>query len=535
MAVRFSKRSLTLSVVLVVILDFWFYYASSTDYSPLIGLSPITSTNSTKDGNSTVQDTNLPQHPVSHYYESHLPERETLRREALSEIIEAIVAHAPNNLTALNHYRGHPPNQMYNGRPDPVFTQDYLNKFLKVDREHMLALADAHAGFVNTMHNTLNYDFEEERMQYKGDGIVYVGGLGSYNWLTLLSIRHVRHLGSKLPIEVILPLHKDAEEGYCELLATMDAKCVILEDFVDEHVKGFQLKGLALLVSSFERVLLLDADNIPAHTPDRLFEEGPFANDSGLVVWPDYWRRATHPVFYDIVNITLGTERVSFGENDKERDDEVIPVHDLEGGIPNPSSESGQLLLNKRTNWYTTLLSTYYNFYGPNYYYPLFSQGTLGQGDKETFLSAAVVVDETFYQVKRFVIPFGHFNRHGSFRGGAIGQFDPIQDESHQKDKENTKGPQVMFVHSNTPKLNPLSLRTASELVEEEKRKRLYGTGMRKSIGYDFEWQIWDHMRVLLCEVKVQMSTWNEIPVQELCEDVKAQCMHLEKSAKNNE
>ena len=77
-----------------------------------------------------------------------------------------------------------------------------------------------------------------------------------------------------------------------------------LDSFANKfEFKGYQYKALAILLSSFENVLLLDSDNIPAHSPEELFENDPFKS-YGLVVWPDYWKRATSP-YYNIADIDV--------------------------------------------------------------------------------------------------------------------------------------------------------------------------------------------------------------------------------------
>ena len=89
---------------------------------------------------------------------------------------------------------------------------------------------------------------------------------------------------------------------------------------------------------------------------------------------------------------------------DQER--EEVPFHDLQGSIAELSTESGQLIINKHTHGKTILLALYYNFYGPNLFYKLFSLGEQGEGDKDTFVAAAVVTRQDYYQVKSFIKTF---------------------------------------------------------------------------------------------------------------------------------
>ena len=132
----------------------------------------------------------------------------------------------------------------------------------------------------------------------KGDGIVYLGG-GKYNQLVLLSIKILRENGSRLPVEVIIPYKNDYDIQFCDrVLPTLNGKCKLMTDYLPQtfvdKISGFQLKNIALLISSFERILYLDADNIPIRNPDVLFTNAPFTTKH-LVVWPDLWRRSTSP------------------------------------------------------------------------------------------------------------------------------------------------------------------------------------------------------------------------------------------------
>ena len=72
--------------------------------------------------------------------------------------------------------------------------------------------------------------------------------------------------------------------------------------------------------------------------------------------------------------------------------------HDCKGSIPEASSETGQLLINKNS-FQTLILAMYYNYYGPDYYYPF---SVKGEGDKETFIAAAHKLDLPYYQVGEF-------------------------------------------------------------------------------------------------------------------------------------
>ena len=205
---------------------------------------------------------------------------------------------------------------------------------------------------------------------FNGTGVVIVGG-GEYFGPTIIGIHMLRRSGSNLPVEVFVTDASEYEEKLCkDYLPKLGASCLMLSDFIQGFkVTHYQLKSLAMLLSSFEHVLYLDSDSIPLLKPEsELFATEPYVS-TGLVIWPDFWISTESPSFYKVVGL-----------------DKMPP------DLPKSSSEAGQLLINKSKHMKTLLLATYYNIYGPNYYYPLLSQGALGQGDKETFMAGAMVL-----------------------------------------------------------------------------------------------------------------------------------------------
>ncbi|KAH3687763.1 hypothetical protein WICPIJ_001260 [Wickerhamomyces pijperi] len=442
----------------------------------------------------------------------------------------------------------------YDGPSEVVFTEEYLNSFLDISPQEIASLQKSH----QVVTDKLKVQIPEQL--YSGNGIVYVGG-GKFNWLALLSLKSLRSLGSQLPVEIVIPSVDEYEADLCErVFPALNAKCILLPRALGDKVvkqfsfKGYQYKALALIVSSFENVLLLDSDNIPIHSPDHLFVNEPFTS-KGLITWPDFWRRATSPNYYKIANIQVTNERVRWGYDDRDKaneDQQEIPYHDFKGTIPDPTCESGQLMISKKTHAYDLFLALYYNLYGPDYYYPLFSQGSDGEGDKETFLAATVALDNTYYQVNKFLNAFGHFDSQHQFVGTGMGQYDPVEDYNYQINKKrqekqseelnqelefSTKEPRILFVHANFPKLNPVSLKEAGSLIDPhtKERSRLYGTGMAKRVGYDFELVQWRNMHFLICELKIGIKAFKGLNAADVCEEIIAQLEHLEETVKDNE
>lgn len=414
---------------------------------------------------------------------------------------------------------------------------------------------------------TLSHQFALENLPstapkglYSGDGIVLVGG-GKFNWLTLLSIKRIRSQHCTLPIEVLIPSFEDFELDVCtKVFPSLDAKCIYMPSalFKDEvsrygensqlSFKGYQYKCLAVLLSSFENVLLLDSDNMVINSPQDLLKSEPFKS-SGLVVWPDFWCRSTCPKFFKIAGVEVSKTKLLPGYSDKhhgyfEQTHEITPeqamnevsFHERLGSIPDPSTESGQLMISKKSHLKALLLAFYYNSFGPDFYYPLFSQGAPGEGDKETFLAGAVTLNKPFYQIGTFVRAIGLF-KNNEFFGHGMGQADPMADyerslefkkiatkyEEPERSEKLAQLPEshLMFLHANFPKIDPWDLKKSGTTVDENGRYRLYGSALKESTGRDVELEIWEIMDELLCGAdELKLEAFKKVTRVELCAEI---------------
>lgn len=456
------------------------------------------------------------------------------------------------NVRSIIHYKGRMP--VYGGHLREQYTQELvrnkelLSMYLTLSDSEITSLKNSHKKFLGKMMQDWPEDlfkFNKFNNFMKGDGIVYLGG-EKYDQLAFLSIKVLRDNGSRLPVEVIIPHAEDYDVQFCDrVLPSLNAKCKLMTDYLPksyiDQIKGFQLKNIAILISSFERILYLDADNIPIKNPDPFFTNKPFT-DKHLVVWPDLWRRSTSPDFYKIADIDVDdtfkvrNSYINGDERGKNTDSMFNSFHDCKGAIPEASSETGQMLINKRIHFKTLVLSMYYNFYGPDYFYALLTQGAAGEGDKETFITAAHKLNLPYYQVNEFPREFGPVDdkskKHLVF---AMGQYDPIIDyymstkseggvdydsplpETYAKfDKDNTysnydfhlyKSSSLFFLHANWPKyyLEKLFLRNYDEdrgpITSDGDRRRMYGTELKKELGgYDFESTIMNQLLWCYCE-----------------------------------
>jgi alpha 1,2-mannosyltransferase len=351
------------------------------------------------------------------------------------------------------------------------------NNRVKNSDQDITDLQLAHASFMQYLEK-----METGEEYFKGRGIVTLGGT-EYFGPAIIGLHMLRATGSKLPVEVFVADRQEYETAICDdYLPKLNAKCIVIADILNAEeteaplVTHYQLKSLAMLFSSFAEILYVDSDSIPLVNPDKeLFSTEPFLS-AGLVSWPDFWLATESPLFYTIAGR-------KFPQN-----------------MPRRSSESGQLLINKRTHIKTLLLAAYYNFYGPSHYYPLLSQGALGQGDKETFLAAAVVLGQSYYRVKTTV---KSVNRHNNgIKISGMVQHHPVFDLQNEA--------RPAFLHANTPKMNAGHLVDEGDLMAGKTHLRLWGPQKDhiKQFGKDLEKQVWQLLVKTGCELADKIQEW---------------------------
>ena len=369
-------------------------------------------------------------------------------------------------------------------------------EYVSMDPRDLAKVKEAHAGFVSTITNI------PPKLPYNPGtrGVVSTAG-GSYLPVLVISLRMLRRTGSTLPVEVFLANEDEYEDYICDVvLPELDARCVVLSRILvtaPAQIEKYQFKPFAILFSSFEEILFLDADAFPLEPPENLFASEPFRS-KGMVTWPDFWASSVSPLFYEIA----GTA--------------VPPMYLRQ------STESGEVLLSKKTHLRTLLLCVYYNYWGPSHYYPLLSQGAAGEGDKETFLAAAMAVGQPFYQVSEGICALGH-RKEGGMAGSAMAQFNPTQDyiltskgRSRFRD-ENAPAPDVFFIHANFPKFNPATVFDKSHEVkptflDDGSYTRAWtipeAVVEKFSAKVDIEKTLWREILWTACELETRFASW---------------------------
>lgn len=339
---------------------------------------------------------------------------------------------------------------------------------------------------------------------------------GLYMPVLLVSLRMLRRTGCKLPVEVFIDDWATYDKTACDVvLPSLNARCVVLENIYNKasgikKPDHFQYKILAILFSTFQHVLFLDSDAFPIYDPTVLFETAPYTTH-GLVTWPDYFAITVSSHFYHIA---------------------AIPPEPVSTRY---STESGQLLLNKNIHRESLLMMVYYNYYGPDYYYPLLCQGSHGTGDKETFVQAALAVNLPYYQVRSGPQVVGRWIGK-NFRGSGIAQADPGLDyeylpphpnhlhASTKWEKEDTAHPDAaiekklnitrhvpppprpVFLHQNSIKMDPEKLLVNKEdgtFEPDGMMHRMWGSkeDMERMLGFDVERRLWDVVAEEACRL----------------------------------
>ena len=149
------------------------------------------------------------------------------------------------------------------------------------------------------------------------------------------------------------------------LLGELEVTCIdglaIDSNMPRDTIDGWRLKALALTWSSFSKVLLLDADQVPTRDPSEVFNWPEFIR-TGAVLWPD------------VLDI-----------------DQQNPIWSLCGLASDGrrSIESGQLLIDKERHWRAVQIALRLNEEAHEVY-------KLVYGDKDTFLLGFLIAESDF-------------------------------------------------------------------------------------------------------------------------------------------
>jgi len=145
---------------------------------------------------------------------------------------------------------------------DPIERQDLIHLEEPDEKE----LTEAHEWFKAQITSSA---FPRPNYIAGSAGIVTSAG-GKWLPVALVSLRMLRRTGSTLPVDVYLATPEEAEGDICEtVMPTLGARCRFLSELLDHadgtlprrlNVTHFQLKVFAILLSDFDNVFWMDAD-----------------------------------------------------------------------------------------------------------------------------------------------------------------------------------------------------------------------------------------------------------------------------------
>lgn len=199
---------------------------------------------------------------------------------------------------------------------------DYVRRGERYTAEQRATLAAQVGEFVRLMG-----DVSAERMWAwppgEGRGVVVVGG-GRVLAQSMLAFWSLRMAGCTLPgelwtfaferppprIERFLAQSLGVrvvvvEDVLPQLRGTDGGGPAVLSDRIFRDLSFFTLKVLAISMSSFREVLMVDADNIVMRDPTFLFDD-PLYQRYGAVLWPDYFGLMVDPQLIDVADAAWG-------------------------------------------------------------------------------------------------------------------------------------------------------------------------------------------------------------------------------------
>lgn len=370
---------------------------------------------------------------------------------------------------------------------------------------------------------------------FGGRGVVMTGG-GKYFPMVLTAIKWLRDVDAHVPIEVFMADNSEYEKEFCDdLFPKLNVQCRVIRDIYGAQLSAklgsqYALKPLAILASKFDDIFFMDADSYPLESVNHIFDWSVY-KDTGYILNSDYWPRYISPRFYEIVGRKLG------GRVTGDKDDHALLQSDRENAIPGPSTESGQIYIRKSQHIRSLMLAMYYNLYGPDVYFPLLMQNGHGEGDKDTYVAAAVICNESYYQTNRRPVTLGPHKEDGSYQGFAMGQPDAITDYARFELGDLTVKEKFTQLHANSIKSNikylmmPKSdvIRGAPQLRQHRYLGNMENIKKEMLTDEDLELRLFGAMRDVACDWVLEQGY---TPVDWKSEDPKRFCRVLKAHTK---
>lgn len=507
------------------------------------------------------------------YLQDHVKEVDSVRGNFLRGVLDEVVfSNAPRLLKLTRRQKGTAiGGNMFREVGRPTYSREFLtHRRVLLSQEQVEELQRTHDGVVQKLMELLPL-----HLVYRGSGIV-ISANSVHLIGAMMLVVHLRQLRSELPIEVVLDSRNDYNVHACEeFLPRYNASCVVTEDVLGAETYsmlgdgGFLRKSVALLVSSFDQVIALDADNLPTRGVDFLLTSSPFLR-TRFILWPDAWHKGTSPLYYDIARFRVGEivrrhgwpNDGAFADYISHDQDKETMFHDRAGLPSGISVESGQLVVSKRHHLRSLLLAVYYNA-NSDFYYPLLYQGVFGSGDRETFVPALHVMNEPYYLVD---VPLSMVGVQRSRVNNpqeryldelTLVQYDPVdsdnfafvwsqwlrgrgldsrlyafQDNSYSqgllsefwRENPNLQPPRPLFLHVHDPKLNPVYNEVSPKDSYDYRSRyiRLVGEFDQVIGSQDWELRLHSIFRWLVCDAFADSAYYSAFDLlrKDLCKKI---------------
>lgn len=193
-------------------------------------------------------------------------------------------------------------------------------------------------------------------------------------------LKHLKGLGNTLPVEVFhFPDELQAQDERADI-ESLGAQIVQIRGVkkIDGAWKNFQIKGLALLQSSFSELIYLDSDNTPLRNPEVLFDSPLYEDNGRAAFWPDVTKDHATNAVWRVIGEPCSLNEWSF--------------------------ESGQIVIDKAGNnglntaalWLAAGMMAHHEFWF-----------RLAGGDKDTFRWAFRALDIPYAAAPRWMSALG--------------------------------------------------------------------------------------------------------------------------------
>ena len=131
-------------------------------------------------------------------------------------------------------------------------------------------------------------------------------------WYYLLNayvnLHMLRDSGCHLPVEIWYIGEKEIVPSIMKKLKEINAVCKDVTAHFPYPIKGFEVKVHAIIASSFEEVMLLDADNVVLQNPEFLFDSPHFIK-KGALFWPDVQSIEQNNLLWDVLSFPQKSAR----------------------------------------------------------------------------------------------------------------------------------------------------------------------------------------------------------------------------------